>query len=152
MRLSLAWEPNAVNSTSTLLPVYMSEFLTLLVSFTHGALWTNICLATAILCASLPTYRPLLVRLGNVGSSIRSRFGSPFTSRRPLANQRTDDAYTMGPMPQNYKRYNQLADPTGDRSYLRQTMAESGLRKASSVRDDEIDSNNIHVKNTVEVV
>ena len=41
----------------------------------------NVHMGTAILCASLPTYRPLFTKMIDLTTSFRERYGSRFTAK-----------------------------------------------------------------------
>ncbi|KAI9782522.1 MAG: hypothetical protein M1816_001860 [Peltula sp. TS41687] len=49
------------------------------ISFSKGQIWSSIQLGVALICACLPTYRPLLIRFKGVFSSLRQRYGSVFS-------------------------------------------------------------------------
>lgn len=88
------------------------------ISFTKGELWTNIHLGTAVVCASLPTFPPLLSRFAAFGGRVRSRLSSLLSRRRLFRESEQTNEYTMTRYPDGQKRYTQLEDPTGDKISL----------------------------------
>ena len=152
MRLALVYVPHSVNSKfhhpldccSALIDIFS-------VNFTQGELWTNIHLGTAIVCASLPTYRPLFSRLSVVTASIRSRFTSMFSSRRPLQSSKPSGSYEIGTYPSGHKRYNQL-EHVGEGAFLTEVEATQGSRHSENSGEDGVWDSQIRVKNTEDVV
>lgn len=57
------------------------------VSFTKASLWSSIHLGTAVICACVPTYRPLLDRIVSMTSPVRRMYTSLLDTR---ASSKTD--------------------------------------------------------------
>ncbi|KAI4149426.1 MAG: hypothetical protein LQ341_001322 [Variospora aurantia] len=110
------------------------------VNFTQGELWTNIHLGTAVFCACLPTFPPLLTRLGVVGSSLLSKLGSIFSTARPLKD--SSDTSTL-------KHYDKLTGPAAEGKFSRETAVG---RSQSGHSEAEWEMGRIVVKNTVDIV
>ena len=51
-----------------------------IVNFARGSIWTTIHLGMAIICACLPTYRPLLTKCEARLASLRGRYSSKLRS------------------------------------------------------------------------
>ncbi|KAI9050312.1 hypothetical protein LZ554_005479 [Drepanopeziza brunnea f. sp. 'monogermtubi'] len=51
------------------------------VAFPRAELWSAVHIGTAIICACLPTLRPLIKRASTTASSLRRKYGSPSNSR-----------------------------------------------------------------------
>ncbi|KAF7503814.1 hypothetical protein GJ744_003255 [Endocarpon pusillum] len=60
-------------------------------SFTEASLWSSIHLGTAVICACLPTYRPLLDRIVSIASPVRRMYASLLATR---ASSKTDPKST----------------------------------------------------------
>ncbi|CAF9914521.1 MAG: hypothetical protein HETSPECPRED_002001 [Heterodermia speciosa] len=115
------------------------------INWTRGELWTNIHLGTAVLCACLPTYAPLLRHLAAFGSKIASRFSSFLTTLRgssadPSKSSKIDDSN---------RQYDQLNDPIVDGRPSRKAMAQ---RSHSGHDENRWEMGEINVKNTIHVV
>ncbi len=153
MRIALVYVPHSGSSKSISItsPGYSGALIDIVsVRFTQGELWTNIHLGTAIVCASLPTYRPLFTRLAVATASIRSRFTSIFNSRRPLQNSKPRGGHEMDPYPSGHKRYNQLG-LVGEGTSLGEATATQGPRHGESSGKDGRWESQIKVKNIVDV-
>lgn len=60
-----------------MIPVLRAPLLSVeIVSFTKASLWSSIHLGTAVICACLPTYRPLLDRILSIASPIRQIYAN----------------------------------------------------------------------------
>ncbi|KAI1772028.1 hypothetical protein F4818DRAFT_427401 [Hypoxylon cercidicola] len=73
LRLVYVYEPNA-------------EF----VSFSDSEFWTRIHIATAILCASLPVYKPIRTQIGNLVVRLRDRYGSSLRFLHSYSTRKTE--------------------------------------------------------------
>lgn len=148
VRTSLTYVPGRHYSTFCSLsvdklPTLLSTYYT--VNWTRGELWTNIHLGTAVLCACLPTYAPLLRHLAAFGSKIASRFSSFLTTLRgssadPSKSSKIDDSN---------RQYDQLNDPIVDGRPSRKAMAQ---RSHSGHDENRWEMGEINVKNTIHVV
>lgn len=56
------------------------------VDFVKGLLWSNIHLGTGIICACLPTYRPLLSKCASSLASMQRQYKGLFSSHRRALN------------------------------------------------------------------
>ncbi|MCJ1348945.1 hypothetical protein MMC31_007178 [Peltigera leucophlebia] len=56
------------------------------VNFVDGIIWSNIHLGTAILCACLPTYRPLIVQCTALSTSFFQHYDSLFSNKSRSEN------------------------------------------------------------------
>ncbi|KAL8661111.1 MAG: hypothetical protein Q9202_005925 [Teloschistes flavicans] len=69
------------------------------VDLTQGDIWLNVHLGTALICACLPTYRPLVSRTSSIMKGFSGR-----RSRSNQSNQHTSDSdhpYKLRPVPNN---------------------------------------------------
>ena len=88
------------------------------VSFTNVVLWTHLHLATAIICACLPTYRPLIRKAGGFTTSLHKRYG-PLVHKSWTRSKKTtgNDMTYMAQHTADYS-VNRNMDPHGDRVHL----------------------------------
>ncbi|MCJ1459112.1 hypothetical protein MMC28_009489 [Mycoblastus sanguinarius] len=108
----------------------------------------------AIICACLPTYRPLLSKVFSLGTDVRAWYssllgntrswggGSHSSKSTPAADANKSDSR---------KHYNQIEDGTLDGAHLTSVIGDLEA-SADIVAGKDIPLNSIHVKNTTEVV
>ena len=148
VRNSLTYVPG--RQYSTFCGLFVDKLATSLntyytVNWTRGELWTNIHLGTAVLCACLPTYAPLLRHLAAFGSKIASRFSSFLTTLRGSSASPSKSSKIDG----SNRQYDQLNDPIVDGRPSRKAMAQ---RSHSGHDENRWEMGEINVKNTVHVV
>lgn len=121
--------------------------LTVLVALGQASLWSVINLGVAILCACLPTYGPLLLKIGTLGSSAGSR-----QTKSSHAGASTTKLNTSSGTSANYSTrsgyYHKMDDSTSDAVPLTEVAAE-GERDAKFPR---IPFHGIRVQRDFEVV
>ncbi|KAL8659758.1 MAG: hypothetical protein Q9226_000254 [Calogaya cf. arnoldii] len=103
-------------------------------------LWTNVHLGTAVLCACLPTFPPLLSRFGVLSSTIVSKISSIFSTWR--SSDKGLDGRTL-------KHYDNLTGPTREGRLWRETTVE---RSTNGQREAEWEMSGIMVEKTVHIV
>ncbi|KAL8790985.1 MAG: hypothetical protein Q9195_006130 [Heterodermia aff. obscurata] len=114
------------------------------INWTRGELWTNIHLGTAVLCANLPTYPPLLRNLAAFSSEIASRFSSFLATLRGSSTAPSNSSKTDT----KNKHYEQLNGPVGDSQPPREVIAQ---RSYSEHDENWWEMGEINVKNTIHV-
>jgi len=124
------------------------------VSFTESALWIHIHVGTAIICACLPTFRPLIAKFWLVSKSFRQRYAGLFSSLRSRRTKSTKGSGADGSETEAYKGPNSrygLVGAEGDGVCL--TDVQSGPYTGSQSSIDKggpMDS--VMVRKTIEVV
>jgi hypothetical protein len=121
--------------------------LTALVALAQASLWSVINLGVAILCACLPTYRPLLLKVGDLSSSfksthMRSSCADVSAAKSDLSSANSGN-YSTG---SGY--YRKMDDSTSDAVPL--TKVTGGERRDARFTGMPFDG--IHVQRDVEVV
>lgn len=126
------------------------------VAFTGAELWASCHIGTGIICACLPTYRPLLAKIATTAASLRQRYSYKSWRFRSTGSDHsaTVVAFDGGNNEQHYKMFSDNAIHGGD-DKMHLTICH-GSASQDSVRD-EYTSRSIHldritVKSTVEVV
>lgn len=122
------------------------------VNFTRGAFWANIHLGTAIICACLPVYRPLVSRFADFAANLSNRIGSLLRSSTTFKSSQTGGERPMGSITKALNRYGRLDDVGGDRSRLQTAITADAFRGGSVQRLGHGEHNRITVENTVEMV
>ena len=114
--------------------------LTFVVSVLRDELWINLHVSTAIVCACMPTYRPLLSRAVQATSSFRNRYSNKTGTTKASA--------------MNDSSYSSQADSRNRRpNYAKLDGSGSDVMKLHDVAHDiQVPANAIAVKRTVEVV
>lgn len=95
-------------------PLFVLRLVDALLS---AGLWVNIQLCSAIICACLPTYRPILPR-GAILSSTLSQWHSLLSRRSRASTSRSSEgntkdyskSYTVSDGRARYARYNNISD------------------------------------------
>ena len=96
VRIIIVYQPHSNNGeTSHALHGTEPEPNTRLVSFTKSQLWSNIHIGTAIVCACLPTYRPLLAKASAFSQSLRLRYGTIFRNEKTTKASKESRTYPL---------------------------------------------------------
>ncbi len=124
----------------------------MLVSTGGDLTWATIENGLAIICACLPTFRPLLSGNTLVASTLNSWYNSLLsTSRGSQSKQSGHTASVHNDDRRQLKRYNQIEDGTQDDIHL--TNLVGGSRTGDdSVAGKDFSLNSIKVKHITEVV
>ncbi|APA11193.1 hypothetical protein SS1G_11403 [Sclerotinia sclerotiorum 1980 UF-70] len=109
--------------------------------------WTTVELASAILCACLPTYGPLLSGIDITSSTVKSWFSSLIGSKRNSQNSKATNPSSKS----NHSRYNQLEDSLNKSQKFRTNSKPSTSEEHLHAGGD-YQMNNIMVERSVEVV
>ncbi|KAM3070297.1 hypothetical protein ACMFMG_010133 [Clarireedia jacksonii] len=115
--------------------------------------WTTVELASAILCACLPTYGPLLSSTDITSSTIKSWFSALIGSMRSSQNSKATDSSSIGQSSSksNYAWYNQLGD-SQHKSGKFGTNTKVSTSEEHLHAGSDYQMNNIMVERSVEVV
>ena len=83
-------------------------------------LWVNIHMGTSILCACLPTFRPLLVKFGSLTSSLRQRYGSKSKESKQTSSYESANSRSVPKKPEYVKMSDQdrLVRPSASENTL----------------------------------
>ena len=120
-------------------------------NLTQGPLWANIHLGTAILCAYLPVYRPILTRVADFTANLHNRIKSLLSSRKTLKASQPTSEYPFGPVTKGLNGYEPL-DDVNDRAQLQPGIRTNAFQIDSIERLDHKEHNPIQVKNNVDIV
>lgn len=101
------------------------------VPFTQGDIWSNIHAGTAIICACLPTYRPLFPRLAAFSNNVRQRYRNLVNSTRRTRSTKSSAEEIPVDLPKS--RYTEIAD--GHRDCSHHTKAVGGTESQGYVVD-----------------
>lgn len=85
-------------------------------NFSRAALWTTVHLYTGILCANLPTSRPLFNQVGRLGSGSREKLlslGKRWYSMSTRTGTDNRDSMSRGKPGDHSRGYNRAADVEG---------------------------------------
>lgn len=85
-----------------------------IVSFAKSELWCNIHLGTGIVCASLPTYRPLRAKISVLSASLRQRYATFFGSHERDPTSEWELSVRM----RSVGKYEQMEAPVDDCTHL----------------------------------
>jgi hypothetical protein len=131
------------------------------VAFTGAELWASVHVGTGIICACLPTYRPLLAKTANTASSLRERYHNKSWTWHSRS-MKSGHSTALPPPLVPSSRFNDPHLPGFSRNSLHgrndsahHTFCHSGSSNGSVQKDDIPDAyhlDRIHVRSTVEVV
>ena len=143
IRMISVYPPNGAPCQSPTFHVKLIRVNIYSVSVLRDELWINLHVGSAIWCACLPTYRPLIARAVEATSSFRNRYSSKMGSTKASA--------------MNDSPYNSQVDSRSRRpNYAKLGGSANEAVKLSDVRATKhgspLPNNVIEVKKTVEVV
>ena len=121
-----------------------------IVSFTKASLWSSIHLGTAVSCACLPTYKPLLDRIISIASPVRRMYASLLGTR---ASSKTDPKSTSTDttLRNGHSSYKHMERSRSDEIHLVDVSIAAGSEDFSK-GNDFISDKGITVRHDVEVV
>ena len=111
------------------------------VNVVETILWSNIHLGTAIICACLPTYRPILSQCGHGFTRIQSQYKSWFSSKQELAHGVNSQKLHS----------DQVPGKQDDREHILGVFTDIG-QGGGSARSGDYPLDHIKVENSVSVV
>ncbi|MCJ1319450.1 hypothetical protein MMC15_004786 [Xylographa vitiligo] len=138
--------------------VVITGILRLTFSYTPGAfyvnydqvdLWSILHVCTGIICACLPTYRPLLTKVTALPSTLRKKYNLWSTSQK-LGDSTQEDSRQLPSMKLSNGYYYSTADSHGDEVPL--TSIEAANKSHKYLMKNGYDARGIMVSSTVDIV
>lgn len=128
------------------------------VNFVRGILWSNIHLGTAIICACLPTYRPVFSKCADGLANIQQQYKSWLSSKQERNSSRLSP-YMIDGRESQKPRSDLVSSSPDDQEYnlgvvkgINYEGEGEGERERDFARGDDYPPNHIIVESTTSVV